>query len=174
MTTNSSPDVTSLSPTDRNLWQAIVSEALAHLTYSAYSQKAMEEGLPEVAQVFQEVAGAETIHGINHLRVAGDISDTESNLKQVMAEETREYSRTYPRMIREAQAEGRTDAVRAFTLAMEREKLHQTAFFQRTRSVAIHLIFPTDAGCLLHGEQYEPGSIRSICATRRLNARSRP
>ena len=128
MTTNSSPDVTSLSPTDRNLWQAIVSEALANLTYSAYAQKAMEEGLPEVAQVFQEVAGAETIHGINHLRVAGDISDTESNLKQVMAEETREYSRTYPRMIREAQAEGRTDAVRAFTLAMEREKLHQTAF----------------------------------------------
>ena len=128
MTTNSSPDVTSLSPTDRNLWQAIVSEALANLTYSAYAQKAMEEGLPEVAQVFQEVAGAETIHGITHLKVAGDISDTESNLKQVMAEETREYSRTYPRMIREAQAEGRTDAVRAFTLAMEREKLHQTAF----------------------------------------------
>ena len=120
--------ISELSPTDRNLWQAIVSEALAHLTYTAYAHKAMEDGLPEVARVFQEVAGAETIHGINHLRVSGDIADTESNLTKVIAGETREYSRTYPRMIQQAHDEGRTDAVRAFTLAMEREKVHQTAF----------------------------------------------
>ena len=120
--------ISDLSPTDRNLWQAIVSEALAHLTYTAYAHKAMEDGLPEVAQVFQEVAGAETIHGINHLRVSGDIADTETNLTKVIAGETREYSRMYPRMIQQAHDEGRTDAVRAFTLAMEREKVHQTAF----------------------------------------------
>ena len=53
-----------LSKTERNLWNAIVSEALANLKYNAYAHKALEEGLPEVAQVFQEVAGAETIHGI--------------------------------------------------------------------------------------------------------------
>ena len=120
--------IAELSPTDRNLWQAIVSEALAHLTYTAYAHKAMQDGLPEVAQVFQEVAGAETIHGINHLRVSGDIADTETNLTKVIAGETREYSRMYPRMIQQAHDEGRTDAVRAFTLAMEREKVHQTAF----------------------------------------------
>ena len=128
MSSNPVTDPSQLSATERNLWQAIVGEAMAHLTYAAYAQKAMEEGLPEVAQVFQEVAGAETIHGINHLRVSGDISDTETNLRQVIEGETREYSRTYPRMIRDAQAEGRADAVRAFTLAMEREQLHQTAF----------------------------------------------
>ena len=47
------PDV---SATDRNLWQAIVAEAIAHLTYTAYAQKAREEGYPEVAEVFEEVA----------------------------------------------------------------------------------------------------------------------
>ena len=36
--------ISELSPTDRNLWQAIVSEALAHLTYTAYAHKAMEDG----------------------------------------------------------------------------------------------------------------------------------
>ena len=128
MSTKPTTTISDLSPTDRNLWQAIVSEALAHLTYTAYAHKAMEDGLPEVAQVFQEVAGAETIHGINHLRVSGDIADTETNLTKVIAGETREYSRMYPRMIQQAHDEGRTDAVRAFTLAMEREKVHQTAF----------------------------------------------
>ena len=64
-----SSDSSTLSKTERNLWNAIISEALAYLKYNAYAHKALEEGLPEVAQVFQEVAGAETIHGLNHLRV---------------------------------------------------------------------------------------------------------
>ena len=136
MSANSAPDASTLTATDRNLWQAIVSEAIAHLTYTAYAQKAMEEGLPEIAQVFQEVAGAETIHGINHLRVSGDIADTGTNLRKVIEGETREYSRVYPRMIRAAQAEGRADAVRAFTLAMEREQVHQTAFTNALAALA--------------------------------------
>ena len=143
--------ISELSPTDRNLWQAIVSEALAHLTYTAYAHKAMEDGLPEVAQVFQEVAGAETIHGINHLRVSGDIADTETNLTKVIEGETREYSRMYPRMIQQAHDEGRTDAVRAFTLAMEREKLHQTAF--------------TNALAALHSAPARDGNVGRIAQT---------
>jgi VIT1/CCC1 family predicted Fe2+/Mn2+ transporter/rubrerythrin len=128
MTTNSSPDVTSLSPTDRNLWQAIVSEALANLTYSAYAQKAMEEGMPEVAQVFQEVAGAENIHGMNHLRVSGDVKSSLENLKRVVEEESKEISAMYPRMVREALDEGRTDVADAFIMAMDREKHHMEVF----------------------------------------------
>ena len=60
-----------LTKTERNLWNAIVTEAMAQLKYSAFAHKALEEGHPEVAQVFQEVAGAENIHGMNHLRVFG-------------------------------------------------------------------------------------------------------
>ena len=59
-------DLPDLSKTDKNLWNAIVGEAMAHLKYNAFAHKALEEGLPEVAQVFQEVAGAETIPGMNH------------------------------------------------------------------------------------------------------------
>ena len=72
-----------LSRTDRNLWSAIVGEALAHLKYNAFAHKALEEGYPEVAQIFQEVAGAETIHGLNHLRVAGEVHSTIENLRVV-------------------------------------------------------------------------------------------
>ena len=120
--------VTDISSTERNLWQAIVAEALANLTYTAYAQRAREEGHPEVAEVFEEVARAETVHGISYLKVAGQIETTSVNLENVIAGETREYTRTYPRMINDAVADRRQDAVDAFADAMEQEKEHQIAF----------------------------------------------
>ena len=117
-----------LSRTDRNLWSAIVSEALAYLKYNAYAHRALEEGCPEVAQVFQEVAGAETIHGLNHLRVSGEIRTTVENLRAVLAGESKEFSTIYPRMIQEAMEESRTDAAESFALALERERHHLEVF----------------------------------------------
>jgi VIT1/CCC1 family predicted Fe2+/Mn2+ transporter/rubrerythrin len=117
-----------LSRTERNLWNAIVSEALAYLKYNAYAHRALEEGCPEVAQVFQEVAGAETIHGLNHLRVSGEIRTTVENLRAVTAGESKEFSTIYPRMIQEAMEEGRTDAAESFALALERERHHLEVF----------------------------------------------
>ena len=117
-----------ISNTDRNLWQAIVAEAVAHLTYTAYAQKARDEGHPEIAEVFEEVARAETVHGISYLMVSGAIESTSVNLSNVIAGETREYTRTYPRMINDAVADERKDAVDAFARAMDQEKEHQIAF----------------------------------------------
>ncbi len=123
-------DSAALTKTDKNLWNAIVGEALAYLKYNAYAHKALEEGYPEVAQVFQEVSGAETIHGINHLRVAGDIGPTVDNLRNVTVGESKEFSFMYPRMIRDALDEGRQDAADSFALALEREKHHLEVFTQ--------------------------------------------
>lgn len=117
-----------MSRTERNLWSAIVGEAMAYLKYNAYAHKALEEGYPEVAQIFQEVAGAETIHGLNHLRVAGEVNGTVENLRAVIEGESREFSTMYPRMIRDAQADGRQDAADSFGLALEREHHHQAIF----------------------------------------------
>ena len=117
-----------LTKTERNLWNAIVAEALAHLKYSAYAMKALEEGHPEVGQVFQEVAGAETIHGVNHLRVVGDIKSSRENLESVISGESREFATLYPRMIREAMDEDRHDAAQTFAVAMDREIQHLESF----------------------------------------------
>ena len=121
-------DAAGLTRTDKNLWSAIVGEALAYLKYNAYAHRALEEGHPEVAQIFQEVAGAETIHGINHLRVAGEIAATVDNLKGVTIAESREFSTMYPRMIQDALDEGRQDAADSFALALERERHHLEVF----------------------------------------------
>ena len=117
-----------LTRTDKNLWSAIVSEAMANLTYNAYAHKALEEGMPEVAQVFQEVAGAETIHGLNHLRVAGGVDSTLENLRTVTTGEAKEFSTMYPRMIAEARDEGRDDVAETFALALGREAHHLQMF----------------------------------------------
>ena len=119
-----------LSKTERNLWNAIVSEAMALLKYNAYAYKALEEGYPEVAQVFQEVAGAENIHGMNHLRVTGEVKSSIENLQSVISGESKEISSLYPRYVRDALDEGRTDASETFMLAMDRERHHLEAFSQ--------------------------------------------
>ena len=121
-------DPPSISKTEKNLWSAILAEAMAYLKYNAYAHKALEEGHPEVAQVFQEVAGAETIHGMNHLRVSGSLKSTLDNLRTVTEGESKEYSTMYPKMIRDALEEGRQDAADSFALAMDRERHHLEVF----------------------------------------------
>ena len=123
MTTGSS-----LTRTDRNLWNAIVTESVANVKYQAFAQQALIEGHPEVAQIFQEVAGAENIHGINHLRVAGDVKSTAENLRSVIAGEAEEAARVYPQMIQAALDEGRRDAADTFRMAMDREQHHLSMF----------------------------------------------
>ena len=124
-----------LTNTEKNLWSAIIAEALANLRYNAYAQRAMQEGHPEVAQIFQEVAGAETVHGINHLRVSGDLATTVENLRAIIEGEAQEAAAIYPRMIREALEEGNQEAADSFTLAMERERRHLEAFMEALRGL---------------------------------------
>ena len=123
MTTGSS-----LTRTERNLWNAIVTEAVANVKYQAFAQQALMEGHPEVAQIFQEVAGAENIHGINHLRVAGDVKSTAENLRGVILGEAEEAVRVYPQMIQAALDDGRRDAADTFRVAMDREQYHLQMF----------------------------------------------
>lgn len=114
--------------TENNLQQAITGEARARLKYTAFAMQAMQEGHPEVAQLFLEAAGAETIHGISHLRVAGGITSTLEHLDASANGEDDEIEEMYPRFIREAEAEERPDAAASFSLALEREKHHRTMF----------------------------------------------
>ncbi len=128
-----------LTNTEKNLWNAIVAEALANLKYNAYAQRAMQEGHPEIAQIFQEVAGAETVHGINHLRVSGDLATTGENLRAIIEGEAKEAAIIYPRMIQEALAEGNQDAADSFTMAMERERHHLEAFTEALQTLEAKL-----------------------------------
>lgn len=90
----------------------------------------MQEGHPEIAQLFLEAAGAEAIHGISHLKVAGGVRSTKENLDESANGEDYEIEEMYPRFIREAEEEGRQDAADSFRLAVERERHHRAMFKQ--------------------------------------------
>jgi rubrerythrin len=117
-----------MSKTDENLQAAIDGEARARLKYTAFALQAIQDGHPEVAQLFLEAAGAEAVHGMSHLRVAGGVGTTKQNLDESANGENDEIEEMYPRFIREADAEGRQDAVDTFRLAVEREKHHRAMF----------------------------------------------
>ena len=117
-----------MSKTEENLESAIAGEAKARLEYIAYGMQAMQEQHPEVAQLFFEAAGAETIHGLSHLRVAYGWGTTASNLDHSANGEDYEIEEMYPRFVREAEAEGRADAAASFRLALERETHHRAMF----------------------------------------------
>ncbi|HXG42576.1 MAG TPA: VIT1/CCC1 transporter family protein [Dehalococcoidia bacterium] len=121
--------------TQRNLWSAFLGEAKANRMYLAYALKALEEGHPEVAQVFMEAAGAETVHALSHLRVLGEVRSTLENLRAVTEGEAYEFETMYPRFVREAEDDGRPDAAESFRLALEGEREH----LKRFRAALQHL-----------------------------------
>jgi VIT1/CCC1 family predicted Fe2+/Mn2+ transporter/rubrerythrin len=116
------------SKTEANLLVALAGESDANRRYLAYGIEALNEGRPEVAQLFFEAAGAETIHALNHLRTMRVIGTTRENLQTAATGEMVEIEVVLPRMIREAEAEGRPDAAASFRLALERERHHREMF----------------------------------------------
>lgn len=116
------------SKTDANLLVALAGEADANRRYLAYGIRALNEGRADIAQLFFEAAGAETIHALNHLATMGAIGTTRENLVLAATGEVEEIEVVLPRMIREADEEGRGDAAESFRLALDRERHHRDMF----------------------------------------------
>jgi vacuolar iron transporter family protein len=116
--------------TDANLQVALAGEADANRRYLAYGIQALNEGRHDIAQLFFEAAGAETIHALAHLKTMGAIRSTRENLQTAATGEMLEIDVVLPRMIREAEEEGRPDAAASFRLALERERHHRDMFRQ--------------------------------------------
>jgi len=95
-----------MSNTNKNLMDAFAGESQANRKYLAYADKAAKEGFEQVARLFRAAAHAETIHAHAHLRLAGKIHDTMANLEDAISGESYEFTKMYPDMIKEAEAEG--------------------------------------------------------------------
>jgi len=128
--------------TARNLWVAFLEEAKANRMYTAFGIRAMEENHPEIAQLFFEVAGAETAHAISHLKVVGQIKSTLDNLRFVIESEQFESGRMFPKMIQQALDDGRADAADTFRLAMNREHYHLGLFTEALKEFETKLGSP--------------------------------
>jgi rubrerythrin len=116
------------SKTGKNLQEAFAGESQANRKYLAFAKKAESEGHPQVAKLFRAAAAAETVHAHAHLRVMGGVGTTMANLQEAIGGETHEFTRMYPEMIREAEAEGFEAASRNFSFANAVEKIHASLY----------------------------------------------
>ncbi len=113
-----------MTKTEKNLLEAFAGESQANRKYLAFAKKAEEEGYKQIARLFRAAAEAETVHALNHLRELGLIKSTKENLQAAINGETYEFENMYPRMIKEAEAEGKGGALRSFEFANEVEQIH--------------------------------------------------
>ena len=114
--------------TDDNLKIAFSDESQTYIEYLAYAQRAIDEGMTEIAQLFREAAGAEVVHALTHLKAMDVVRSTRENLKEAAEGESLEVTSIYPKFIVEAEKEGRQEAATSFRIAFEREKHHRDMF----------------------------------------------
>ena len=114
--------------TIENAKEAFAGESQANRKYLAFSEKAAAEGFNNVATLYKAASEAEAIHAKKLLKVLSAIESTQKNLETSIAGETHEFTHMYPEFVKLAEAEGKSDAVLAFTHAMKAEQVHATLY----------------------------------------------
>jgi rubrerythrin len=107
---------------------AFAGESQANRRYLGYAKKADEEGLTQIGKLFRAAAAAETVHALNHLRIAGEIGLTLSNLDEAISGETFEFTEMYPEYIEIAKEEKNKQAEWSFNVANQVEQIHAKLF----------------------------------------------
>jgi rubrerythrin len=114
--------------TEQSLAAAFAGESQASQKYLAFSAKAAEEDLPNIARLFQAVAFAESMHARNHLSVMGGIGTTADNLKAAWGGETFEIDQMYPAYDAVAKLQGCGEARVSIRYAKTAEQDHQRIY----------------------------------------------
>ena len=114
--------------TEQNLWAAFAGESQARNKYTYFASVAKKEGYEQIAAIFTETAEQEKEHAKLHLKALGGIGDTAANLQAATAGEGEEWTDMYPRMAREARAEGFDEIGRVFEGIGKIEKEHQARY----------------------------------------------
>jgi rubrerythrin len=110
--------------TEGNLKDAFAGESQAHMRYIAFAAKAREEGLPNVARLFEAISYAEQVHATGHLKTLGQVGSTVDNLGAAVAGESFEVESMYPAYDDVAKLEDEKLARVSIRYALEAEKIH--------------------------------------------------
>jgi rubrerythrin len=123
--------------TRKNLFEAFVGEAKAHIRLLAFAERAERDGYLQVAKLFRAISEAERVHALNHLRLLGEaaIKSTEENLGYSFNQEQTVNSVYYPEFIKIAEQEGERGAATSFTHAMDVEAVHGELYEKAMRKM---------------------------------------
>jgi rubrerythrin len=118
-----------------NLAAAFAGESQANRKYLAFSRKAEQDGMAQVAKLFRAAAEAETVHAHAHFRVMGGVKSTQANVEAAIAGEGHEFKSMYPGFLKEAEKEGNKAAVVSFKNALAVEEIHHGLYSKALEAV---------------------------------------
>jgi len=121
--------------TDKNLHEAFAGESMAHMRYMIYSDRAEQEGKPEIARLFRAIASAERVHATNHWRTLQNIKGSVDNVQDGINGEHYEITEMYPTFNKVAEFQGEKGAVRSTFYALETEKVHEGMYIRAKQAL---------------------------------------
>ena len=116
------------SRTEQNLLAAFSGESMARNKYLFFAEKARQEQHPEVAELFEQMAQNEGVHGrLLYQRLKG-VGSSSANLQEAIQGEYGEWSSMYPSFAQIAREEGFEDVGLLFDQISKIEKDHEFRF----------------------------------------------
>ena len=117
------------SKTRINLMRAFAGESQARNRYTFAAALARQNRLEVVARTFDFTAGQEKEHAEIWFKLLHDgIGDTAANLQDAIGGETYEFTKMYPEMIKEAEAEGQTAVAKYMDMVNKVEEVHANLY----------------------------------------------
>ena len=123
-----------MATTNENLKESFAGESQANQKYRAFAKKAEKDGFKNISKLFKTTAEAERIHAEGHLAALGKIASTAENLQAAIDGETEEFSRMYPPMLEQAEADGHK-AKTMFKFALGAEEVHAKLYTKALEAV---------------------------------------
>ena len=121
------------------LQERYLDEVEAHVSYTAFSDKALADGYPNSAYLFKSLAASEAIHARNFKRILESlgaevpaellqpraVESTRANIMHATGVEADEIDHRYPALLARIQPEHHQEAIDNLTWAWEAEKQHR-------------------------------------------------
>ena len=156
------------SKTEQNLMAAFAGESQARNKYTYYAQKAREEGMEQIAAIFEETARNEQEHAkLWYKALNGDkIADTATNLEDAAAGENFEWTDMYKGFAETAKEEGFNKIAFQMEQVAKIEKAHEERYLALLENVKNGKVFEKNektvwvcdiCGCRHEGEK-APGA----------------
>jgi len=136
--------------TQKNLMTAFAGESQARNRYTYFASRAREEGMIQIAQIFEETSNQEREHGKRLFKFMdggdstfaegatfpfGAIDNTSANLAQGAAGENYEWTTMYPEFAKTAREEGFNEIALVFESIAVAEKQHEKRYLELKNNV---------------------------------------
>ena len=157
------------SKTEQNLMAAFAGESQARNKYTYYAQKAREEGMDQIANIFEETARNEQEHAKLWYKALhnNQINDTMVNLEDAAAGENYEWTDIYKGFAETAREEGFTRIAFQMEQVALIEKHHEERYLKLLENLKSGKVFKKDAPivwiCDICGYRHEGENAPGAC-----------